>query len=689
NIRQAGRRNGLSEAQINQLVASTNVYPPNQITNTFEDAEDAASFFRANGHPRLDNAPTDGIFSAGGPAFRQAKEVTNGRLFRFNPSTNTAVKTSTDLSLATEGYERFFTAGEAGSAQHWADEVLGDLGRNDLRALRKHAERLRTSLNKARNLERVGMRADFLDDIVNGRVTDSAAVRGAIGRARQDADLLTALSRQTSARTRSMIVGFLNEDLGRWARMRRAFWNLAGKVPVNRLVQAFMVYSAYARTMALADTIDPREFNAAVLRGAGTELAWLAGPAIGIAAEIADAVLMSAREGAFQIVTAFQDCTDLAGGVVSVKGREDLVPGLRMDQLARRLADTPGDRERLDTFIRTQAYQASFRFEKNGWVSDPNIQRTLYDRCATVIVSKWLDARIDLIDAFNATFADWAKTMYADQATLTLNPDVDEIVLTPRAGGPAQERVRVIGRMLQPAGRIDGSMEAMNARLVILEGESRRTPLTLNREFRLSVNGRLLKTTSDPDQVMADIVVDQPGDYTVTLEHEYSMTAIFLSDDIQQNTPFITQDVSGLVKRYVKRATVSFSAVAVRPPTAPPPEPAPTTTGPPVKTEPPSGSRPPAGGSTAKPVRTAEDILAEYRALYPAYVQRQYPGATIEMRANATGSGDKYTCSYIAWGIIQDGPRKGERAKLGDFTRDFTLSALDALIPPMKKALGR
>lgn len=782
NIRQVGAQHGLTPAETDRLIARTNVYPPNQITTTFGDAEDAKAFFTEHGHARLGpptgDAALDGNYSTGAAAFRQGEEVKAGRLYRANAATDSAVRTSTDLTIATEGYERFFAAGEASNAQHWASEIERDLISGDYRALKKHAERLRTSLNKGRNLERVGRRFDLLDDVANGTVTDPSAIRQALAKARQDADLLRALSRESSARTRAMIIGFLNDDLGRWARMRNTFWRLAGKVPVDKLLTAFVIYSSYARTMDLSTIIDPREFGAAVLRGSAVELSWLAGPAVGIASEIADAVLSSAREGTFLIVTAFQDCSNLMAGVLSVKGREGLVPGMRIDQWARRLADTPDDRARLDNLVMTQATQASFRFERGGWVENTNIAQSLYARCKDVVLARWLDVRLDLIDEFNRLFVEWVKAMYVNQATLSLRPQTDQVVLRPEGGRPPFARLTAIGGLTVSSTVVDDLMRAMNPKLRILEGEGASDPLTLNREFRLLVDGRPVASTFDPDGIRFDITVTQPGEHTVTLEHEHALTGIFVSDDIVEHTPFVTRARVGIVKRYVKRASATFVAVVE------PPRPSGTITisgpqsmlvgetatlgasvtfanasrpqlyvswtlngrimgnedsllirgsapgayeavaelwlagqpqavrlarashtlwvrepsrpQPPVRIEPPARGTPPSGGGTTgtpgsrtPATRTAETILGEYRALYPAYLQLRYPGATIEMRANATGSGNTYLCSYIAWGIHKDGPNKGKPFKVVEFARDFTLSGLDGLIPAMRKALGR
>lgn len=676
NIRKAGRAKGLENSEIDKLIQSTNVYPPNQITNSFENAEDAASFFTRYGHPRLDNAPTDGIFSAGGQAFRQGKEVTNGKLWRYDPSTGTALKTSTDLTLMTEGYEKFYTAGEAASARHWAEEIAGDLVQRDMRALQKHAERLRTSINKARNLERVGMRADYLDDIVRGKIKDPSAIRDSLARAKQDADLLLALSKEASSRNRGMIIGFLNENLGQWAKMRNAFWKMASDVPVGKLLTAFQIYTYYARTMDLAQITDAQEFNAAVLRNAALDFGWAAGPVAGLSAEIADAVLTSAREGAFKIVIAFQECADLVAGVHSVKGREELVPGMSIEQLAKKYADTEGDRLRLDNFIKAQAAQASSRLEKNIWVSDPNLERALYAKCKDSVFAKWYDKRLDTIDEFNKLFSEWVAIMYASQAALTLRPDTDEVVLKTQPGGLKSPRLRIIGSITENPGRIEDLKNKMNVKLTALEGERSQAVLSLNSEFKLSLNGRQLKAAYNPEGIVFDLVVDKPGEYTVRLDHEYALTAIFFSEDIGRYTPFITQPESGFTKRYPKQATLAFSIVEEE---ATPND---------QKDRASGGKTPTTTGSKTK-TATTESILAEYRSLYPAYLQKFYPGTSIEMKANAAPSGDKYLCSYIAWGIIKDGPRKGERYKVVDFTRPLTLGALESLIPEMKKALGR
>jgi hypothetical protein len=297
--------------------------------------------------------------------------------------------------------------------------------------------------------------------------------------------------------------------------------------------------------------------------------------------------------------------------------------------------------------------------------------------------------------------------------------------------------------------------------------------LTLNAKFRLFVNDRLVSTSTNPEEIEHNLLVERAGEYMVRLEHVYALTALFQSEDIAQNTPFMAQTQYGYTKRYLKQASASFSAVVeemnpsgtifitgpkvinagetanlkatitslnvhrsdlyiswmlngrimgneeslvIRNASAgeykaaaelwlkkqPRPvrlaraahslivkevaKPKPKSTGQKDRT----GGRKKTGTPGVKTfAETAEAVLEEYRSLYPAYLQKYYSGRSIEMRANATPSGSEYLCSYIAWDIIKDGPRKGERYKAADFTRLFTLSDLKGLIPGMKKLLGQ
>jgi hypothetical protein len=87
---------------------------------------------------------------------------------------------------------------------------------------------------------------------------------------------------------------------------------------------------------------------------------------------------------------------------------------------------------------------------------------------------------------------------------------------------------------------------------------------------------------------------------------------------------------------------------------------------------------------------TQDNSLAEYRSLYPAYLQKFHEGQTVVLKANAVEIGnDTYHCAYEVYCLIKDGPRKGEKYKCVDFSRNFSLTQLKGMIPNMKKKLGR
>jgi hypothetical protein len=84
-----------------------------------------------------------------------------------------------------------------------------------------------------------------------------------------------------------------------------------------------------------------------------------------------------------------------------------------------------------------------------------------------------------------------------------------------------------------------------------------------------------------------------------------------------------------------------------------------------------------------------EQILNEYRSLYPSYLRKFHQGNRVEVLANAVLVGDRYKCAYKTYCIVKDGPRKGEEYVCASFERLFTLADLRGLIPVMKKELSK
>ncbi len=88
-----------------------------------------------------------------------------------------------------------------------------------------------------------------------------------------------------------------------------------------------------------------------------------------------------------------------------------------------------------------------------------------------------------------------------------------------------------------------------------------------------------------------------------------------------------------------------------------------------------------------------QQVLAEYRSLYPRYVSWFYehdgvPGR-VEIIANAEEVGpDLYRVAYKFWQIVKDGPRKGEEYVGASLDLNFSLKEIESDLRIIKKNLG-
>ena len=84
-----------------------------------------------------------------------------------------------------------------------------------------------------------------------------------------------------------------------------------------------------------------------------------------------------------------------------------------------------------------------------------------------------------------------------------------------------------------------------------------------------------------------------------------------------------------------------------------------------------------------------QQVLTEYRALYPQSLRAFHKFGRVEVIANAEEVGpDLYRVAYKLWQIIEDGPRKGEEVEAVSLDLNFNLGQLEADLVIMKKNLG-
>jgi hypothetical protein len=551
NIVAMGQAKKLSDGEISKMLNATNVYPPNQLVETVENAEDAKKLFtKAGSKPNLGDAPVEGIWGKGSKTYKQYYEEKSGKLFFIDEKSGKVMTGATDLTHLTEGAEVFTTPGEVNKARQWADKVIEQLEEGNIDKAAKQAERLRTSINKARGLERLGGRVDYLDDIVAGTITDPDAIRAAIKRARDESGLLLALAEEGNVKTRSALKSILTSEAGQSSKMGKLFWKYADKVPVAQLFHAFQLYGYYA-TVKDISAMSGADFNAAVMSTSGKELAWMAGPLAGLGAELADMTLQMAKEGAYSLVTGFQDCEDLATGVHSVKGREELNKGMTIDQMVSAFQDTTDGRKKLQNFVWYQAYQASLRLEGDKWVPDTTIQNKVYQKCFTPLVNRWREKRLEKISAFNVLFREFDKIATNGKAIISIEPSSNPIPLREQTREGKIARVSIFGGLSQNQDRMDELVKKMNILLAALEG-SKKDVIFAGFAYQLSLDNRGLEKTYKPTQRTE--IFTAPGNHSAALTLDVSISGTYASEDIEKYGL-----LQGYRKQYNQTATQAFS----------------------------------------------------------------------------------------------------------------------------------
>ena len=531
NIRAVGKARGLSQAEIDKLVGSTNVYPPNQVMAGVENADEAVAKFKSlKAAPSLGNEPIEGLWGKGAKGYAQHYESKAGRHFFIDQKSGRVVAGATDLLHLEEGLGVFNTAGEVNKGNQWAQKALEKLDTEGASKASKHVERLRQSLNKARSLERVGMRADYLDDIARGAVKDPAVIREAVARAQRELSLLEKLSREANPGNRELLRGILNENLGKWAQLRGTFWKYAGRVPTDKLLRGLQLFGYYARTHYVAGMAaeDLRSGALAAL----PELGYIAGLAPGLAMDMAVCTLEAARAGAYNTVAGFQECTSLVEGISMVKGRESEHKGMTIEQMALRFPDTAEGRNRMMSFIWYQSVNASYREQGGQLVSDPNVAKAVYNKCAGDIVSRWREQRLAWIGEFNKHYREYMRLVAGNRPVLTFSPS-DEVPLRDQGGGKKAAVVTISASTAQNRDRMNETLAKMRASLKALEGKGGDV-LFVSETYRMAVDGKWLGAEYSPSS--KTYTYRALGTHSAALRHELSLTATVVSADVEEHS---------------------------------------------------------------------------------------------------------------------------------------------------------
>jgi hypothetical protein len=504
------RSQGLNRSQVERVLKSVNLYPPDQllagVTNT---TEAKACFRRLKATPNLGGEPMEGLWGEGSLAFRQAYEAKSGRVFyRYR---GTVYKGFVDLEHMARGYGTFSLAGTANLAGQFAQKAGKALSRGEAKEVYKNLLRLEQYLAKSESLARaqgptatgsgklaraIAAAQRDIDPILQSPLSPDqkrakvAAIlrdwleehRGLIDQALSESRQQVALCRALAAtsdprqmvRLRQMLEG------GRWARLRRAVvkaWEKAGelgrRLPLHRLFQLAVGLMVVVEAHDLAATARQEGLRAALTKAGIKAVTYTNLPAA-----VVQAVLEEAQSAGVGLVTRFQDCLDLVAGIYAVKGRERVAPGRQIEELARDYLEEPLVRGLVELHARRAAQRvAADKATRAEHQTEQAIAERLSRRCVPVVVRAWRNRRLEML----------ARLMAAKQA---LDRALSHTLLVIRC-----QRVLRDGRMMLRAQAMPSTsrrrllelLRQMEERLKALGGKRKQGFLMLEETYRWQV----------------------------------------------------------------------------------------------------------------------------------------------------------------------------------------------------------
>jgi len=532
------------------LEGATNVYPPNQIMDTLLDDKDAELLYKKYNvsSQSLGGGPVEGIYFNYSRPFKQGYEGIAGRHFYIDKKTGKVMAGGLDLEHMASGFARRTVEGETYMAATWRKKVLYSLQTGDLNTAKKQAQRLQESLKKARRLSKMSGYPSYLDDVISGATTDAEAIKIAMTKAQQEERVLAKLAVEKVGRNRALLSSLIEQPPGRWQKMWQTFTKYADKVPFDTLFQAFTVTMAYWATKDLSSTAAENAGETA-LKAYPMILSYVA-PVPGLMVDLGTAVLMSAREGAYGIVTKYQDCDDLVAGIHTVKGREDAeATGTTIENMASNFTDTLERREAMRNFIHLQAAKAASRLEGGKWVEDPQITKRLVDKCEPQIIRMWQERRQSKIEEFNEYYIQFEKLMQKNEARIIITPEEIPLQLEPEAHGDKRSlEVIIRGGASVDMKAVNDVFAKMAATAKFLEG-GKKEVLFLSTTNSMHVDGDKVDVLPGQEAAVR-YVYDRPGEHTAELKQDIHLTNTIMSKDFEENSNL------GKIRESTERAVI-------------------------------------------------------------------------------------------------------------------------------------
>ncbi len=400
------------------VLSRTNLYPPNQLMQGVENAEDALERFQklktapnlAHHGPVTPGTPgcaTEGVYGAGGQTYVQGYERKAGRLFYSN--NGKAVTGLSELAHLGEEAPRYTAGGTANTAGQFAVKGLEELaaGRGDKVA--KQLNRMLEALVKSRSMSRLPQDEAFRKSLEEmGKLLKNSPEK--LAEVSDDVARLLTRGRAEAA----LLRGFENAGPIRRAYLRVMLDGVQAKSKLaellHRVMKAapdcasaenainFLVFAIGTRATAqAAGGGDMME----TLGTACEHLKWMKAFGPLFMMEITTAILTEAHDTGLDLAASSQEAWDLMAGIYTAEGRVMVDPDRRRHlTLADLVARYQYERE-VAAIVMAHCLRASTRDlgEATGQ-ADQGTAEALFARCWPVIRAAWLWERDSLVTEY-------------------------------------------------------------------------------------------------------------------------------------------------------------------------------------------------------------------------------------------------------------------------------------------------
>lgn len=513
-----------------KVLKTVNLYPPTQLMQGVEDADDALQQFkRLKQVPALsyvdevtDNTPAsfaEGLYGEGADAFTQRYEKDAGRLFyKENGKVYVGM---TDFTHLSEGEARFTIRGSVSTSRQWISHLDDALDAGDVKAAAKYLERLERDLSKARDLARCGVDREWsqamktiITELRNKPQADTlrrltGTVRGLVTYAGRQTAVLGAMEGQSAA-----TVSVLKEILTKPGSSTSSVLDDLAKVidaPLEKIIGGLV---AAIMTMQLSTVAGEEGFAEAIRQG----VPMFADLPAGLFVTMADAILKDAESAGIELVAGRQDAWDLMAGIYN--GRNIEVDERTGTWDVDRLVAQVHDINKIKSMVMARAYAAARSGLVSGADVDAKVTQRIYDRCYPVILQAWRAKREKLYAEFDKITTD-----------LQMNPVA--LIATPSKSvwPKGAKSVKVALAAVSRNGVPEKPMQRMQQIAALITGL----------KAKVAMNYKFLPAGSLGDYPnQASLSFSAPGRYTANVTREIKVRAEGLDPNHQLAAPVNT-----------------------------------------------------------------------------------------------------------------------------------------------------